>query len=803
MAIAGIEMNDNNKTRDQLLVEIGELRSRIKELEIIEKAHAVAEEALRESEATFKALAETSPSGIFVYREKFLYVNPICMAMTGYDREEFLKMPFWNLVHPEHREMVRDRGLARQRGEPVPAHYEFKIIRKDGVGRWLDFAGAMIQFKGETAGLGIVYDITERKQAEAALKVREEQYRLLVESQDEGLAIVDGNERFLFVNPAGCRIFGVPVGTLNGRSLSEFTDQSNFKIITEQTKLRQADRSNVYELEIIRGDNAKRIIKINAKPHYNDSGRVFASFGVFQDITERRQSEKKLRETEETYKTLVEASPDAVTMSDLEGRMIFVSDQTLKLHGYSQPDELLGKPAFLLIDPKDHLRAADNMKMTLVRGSIRDVEYIFLKKDGTTFVGELNASLVRDSQGLPRAFIATTRDVTEHRKSEELVRKSEERYRRLLESVTDYTYTVRVADGKPVSTEHGPNCLAVTGYTAEEYFSQPHLWISMVHDEDKPLVMDQVEGALKGETVPPLEHRIIHKNGAVRWVKNTIVPRFDDQGTLIAYDGLILDITERKLAEIEVNKLNQALQRYVTQLEDVNREQESFNYTVSHGLRTPLVSIGGFSNLLLKEHASHITPECKQYLNVIRNNSIKMEKMIDDLLTRSYLGWKPMMEIELDINGLVHVIIEELKTLVNGRNIHYNVGSLANVRADRVMIHQVFTNYLTNAIKFTRSREFSVIEIGGWRELEENIYFVRDNGIGFDMKQADKVFSAFQRLHDRQEFKGTGVGLSITQRIIHRHGGRVWAESEPGKGSTFYFSLPNNPPADVQDQGGD
>jgi PAS domain S-box-containing protein len=796
-------MNGNHKTRDQLLAELGELRSRIKELEIVEKAHAAAEEALGESEATFRALAETSPSGIFVYREKFLYVNPVCITMTGYDLEEFLNMPFWNLVHPEHREMVRDRGLARQRGEPVPAHYEFKIIRKDGVGRWLDFAGAMIRFKGEKAGLGIVYDITERKQAEAALKVREEQYRLLVESQDEGLAIVDGNERFLFVNPAGCGIFGVPVGSLNGRCLSEFTDESNFKIIAEQTKLRQADRSNEYELEIIRGDNVKRLIKINAKPQYNDSGRVFAAFGVFQDITERRQAEIKLKETEETYKTLVEASPDAVTMTDLEGRMIFASDQTLKLHGYSQVDELLGKPAFILIDSVDRPRAADNMKMTLSRGSIRNVEYVFLKKDGTSFVGELNASMVRDSRGMPRAFIATTRDITERRQAEDFIRKSEERYRRLLEAVTDYTYTVRVANGKPVSTEHGPNCLAVTGYNQEDYHSNPHLWISMVHEQDKTKVMDQADQTLNGEIVPPLEHRIIHKNGAIRWVKNTVVPRFDDLGTLVAYDGLVSDITKRKLAESEVNKLNAALQRYVAQLEDVNREQESFNYSISHGLRTPLVSIGGFSNLLLKEHASPITPECRQYLNVIRNNSVKMEKMIDDLLTRSYLGWKPLTETELDVNGLVNAIIEELKTLVDGRNIQFNVGSLGKAQADRVMIHQVFTNYLTNAIKFTCYREFSVIEIGGWSEPEENIYFVRDNGIGFDMKQADKLFSAFQRLHDRQEFKGTGVGLSIAQRIIHRHGGRVWAESEPNKGSTFYFSIPNNLQANVQDQEGD
>ncbi|MBI4726493.1 PAS domain S-box protein [candidate division TA06 bacterium] len=790
-------MKDREKTREQLLAELGELRARIGKLAGIEREHARVEAALQESEATFRALAETSPSGIFVYREKFLYVNSACLAVTGYGREEFRAMRFWDMVHPEFRDLVRDRGLARQRGEPVPAHYEFKITRKDGVDRWLDFAGAQIQFQGEAAGLGIVYDITERKQAEAALKASEEQYRLLVESQDEGLAIVDGHERFLFVNPAGCRIFAVPDGSLNGRCLSEFADAANFRMIAQQTKLRQDGGSNEYEIEIIRGDKVKRIIKVSAKPQYGQSGQFDAAFGVFQDITERRLAEIRLKESEEIYHTLVNSSPDAVTMTDLQGRMIFVSEQTLKLHGYSHQDELLGQPAFMLIAAQDHQRAGANMEITLNQGSIRDIEYIFLKKDGSSFIGELNASLIRNVQGLPKAFIATTRDVTEHRNAEELVRKSEERYRRLLEAVTDYTYTVQIRDGKHAATQHSPNCLAVTGYSAEEYDADPNLWLNMVYQQDKQLVMEQAARLWAGEAVPPLEHRIIHKNGTFRWVKNTVVPRFDEQGKLMAYDGLVSGITERKLAEEEVKKLNLALQHYVTQLEDVNRELEAFNYSVSHGLRTPLVSIGGFSNLLLKEHSGGITSDCKQYLNVIRNNAVKMEKLIDDLLNRSYLGWKPIMETEIDINELVSDILGELESSFNGRNIQYNVGSLPNVRADRVMIHQVFTNYLTNAIKYTSIRDQAIIEIGGRSEAKGNIYYVRDNGVGFDMKLVDKLFSVFQRLHDQHEFKGTGVGLSIAQRIIHRHGGRVWAESEINKGSTFYFSLPREEPKEM------
>lgn len=652
--------------RGHLLKELEKYKARVLELENLEVEYCKVVSELRESEETFRALAETSPSAIFVYRENFLYVNPASIPLTGYTKEELLKMKFWDLVHHDFKDMVKARGFARQRGENVPAHYEFKIVRKDGKLRWLDFAGAVIKYKGKPAGLGMVYDITERKEAEIQLK-----------------------------------------------------------------------------------------------------------------------------ESEDKYKTLVDASPDAVTMTDLQGRMTYISEQTLKMHGYDYAEELLGRSALILISHEDHQRAIENMNKTLKEGSIKGIEYNLIKKDGSSFIGELNASLIKNVHGRPKAFIATTRDVTERHMASELLRKGEERYKKLLESVTDYTYTVNVKDNKAVSTEHSPNCVAVTGYTSDEYNNDPYLWLNMVYEEDKPLVTEQASLLLLGKALTsPLEHRIIHKDGSVKWVKNTIVPRYDEQGLLLAYDGLVSDITERKLAEEKITQLNEELRRYVIQLEGANRELEAFSYSVSHGLRTPLTSITGYSGMILKRHSSLISGECNQYLAVIRNNALKMEKLIDDLLARSYLGWKPIKETKININELVSEILEEIKALTSERDIQFIVRQMPDSVADRTMIHQAFTNYLTNAIKFTSTREKAVIEIDGWSDLNENIYYVRDNGIGFDIKEAENIFGIFQRLHPQPEFKGTGVGLSIVQRIIQRHGGRVWAESEPDKGSTFYLSIP-------------
>jgi PAS domain S-box-containing protein len=668
--------------RGHLLTELEKYKTRILELESLEVEYCKVVSELKESEETFRALAETSPSAIFVYRDKFLYVNPASISLTCYTKEELLRMKFWDLVHHDFQDMVKGRGLARQRGEKVPSHYEFKIVRKDGKYRWLDFAGAVIKYRGKPAGLGIVYDITERKEAEIELK-----------------------------------------------------------------------------------------------------------------------------ESEEKYKTLVDASPDAVTMTDLQGRLTYISEQTLKMHGYANTDELLGRSALILISREDHQRAIDNMNKTLAEGSIKGIEYILLRKDGSSFIGELNASLIKNTHGRPKAYMATTRDVTEHRKAEELIRKSEERYRKLLESVTGYTFTVKIQDGRPVSTEHSVNCQAVTGYTAEEYKENNLLWLEMVCEEDKEIVKDQVNFLLSGykANLPPIEHRITHKDGTIRWVKNTVVPRYDEQGKMISYDGLVSDITERKLAEIKINQLNEELQRHVVQLENANRELEAFSYSVSHGLRTPLTSISGYSNMLLKRHSALISGECNQYIVVIKNNAQKMEKLIDDLLTRSYLGWKPIKETEINVNELVNEILEELKPMTSDRNVRFNVRELPTAFADRAMLHQVFTNYLANAVKYTSTRENAVIDIDGWSDLRENIYYVRDNGIGFEIKDAENIFGIFQRLHQQPEFKGTGVGLSIVQRIIQRHGGRVWAEGEPGRGSAFYFSLPikeAGPDREVRPEGG-
>jgi len=232
------------------------------------------------------------------------------------------------------------------------------------------------------------------------------------------------------------------------------------------------------------------------------------------------------------------------------------------------------------------------------------------------------------------------------------------------------------------------------------------------------------------------------------------------------------------------------LKKESEKLEDANKELEAFAYSVSHDLRVPLRAIDGFSRIVLEDYEDKLDDEGKRLLNVVRENTKKMGQLIDDILLLSRAGRQEMVISPIDMESLVKNIFEELKPSIGDRDVQLEIKSLPQAYGDRTLINQVFTNLISNSIKFTRIREKAIIEVGSEEGKDENVYYVKDNGAGFDMKYIHKLFGLFQRLHGADEFEGTGVGLSIVQRIIRRHGGRVWAEGEIDKGAIIYFTLP-------------
>jgi two-component system, chemotaxis family, CheB/CheR fusion protein len=255
---------------------------------------------------------------------------------------------------------------------------------------------------------------------------------------------------------------------------------------------------------------------------------------------------------------------------------------------------------------------------------------------------------------------------------------------------------------------------------------------------------------------------------------------------------LIESVVNQAALALKRKRAEEALKEQTAQLKAANKELEDFGYTVSHDLRSPLIAINGFSQTLLKENEGKLEPEAKRKLHVIRDNAQKMGQLIDDLLSFSRLGRQSMSLSDLDFEELAQEVWKEQRTANPGRSMDLRIQALPHATGDRALIRQVLSNLLSNAVKFTRVREHAVIEIDGKSDSKENIYCVKDNGVGFDMQYYGKLFGVFQRLHGREEFEGTGVGLAIVQRIVHRHGGRVWAEGKVGEGAAFYFSLPGS-----------
>jgi PAS domain S-box-containing protein len=287
--------------------------------------------------------------------------------------------------------------------------------------------------------------------------------------------------------------------------------------------------------------------------------------------------------------------------------------------------------------------------------------------------------------------------------------------------------------------------------------------------------------------------RFVGKSGEVRdiYVTVDIIP--GTKKSVLSF----MDVTELKRVEREVRELNEELEKRVrertAELERANKELEAFSYSVSHDLRTPLIAIEGFSRILSKKYGDRLEPKAREFLEAIQRSTKQMDQLIGDLLSLSRLTRVEFDTAEIDMGGLARAVFEEIKGITHGRKLKLVVNSPPHARGDVTMIRQVYANLLSNAVKFTRAREVALIEVGGIEKVDERIYYVKDNGIGFPEADKDRIFGVFQRLHGADEYEGTGIGLAIVQRIVARHGGRVWAEGRPGEGATFYFSLPPSP----------
>lgn len=370
---------------------------------------------------------------------------------------------------------------------------------------------------------------------------------------------------------------------------------------------------------------------------------------------------------------------------------------------------------------------------------------------------------------------------------------SENLYRKMVDEVEDYAIILLNKDGNILNWNKGAE--KIKGYKAEEIIGKNFKLFYTDEDQLKkhPEKLLDLAGK-KGKAIDESWRR--RKDGTLFWGYITITALHDESGNIIGYTKVTRDFTERKEADRKIDELHkelaeQKVMERTAHLKAINEELEAFSYSISHDLRAPLRAIHGYTKILVEDYSEKLDKDAVSTINVILRNTLKMRELIDELLAFSRLGRKALNISKIDMNELVQTVVDETQK-GNKQELQFKIHNLLPVMADYTLIKQVWTNLISNAVKYSGKKTISEIEIGSSPENYFNTYYIKDNGVGFDMKYYNKLFGVFQRLHAEDEFEGTGVGLAFVNKIIKHHGGTVWAESKEGEGATFFFKLQNN-----------
>ncbi|MHB8793452.1 MAG: PAS domain S-box protein [Thermoleophilia bacterium] len=484
-------------------------------------------------------------------------------------------------------------------------------------------------------------------------------------------------------------------------------------------------------------------------------------------------AEDDIKNREAKFRAVFEQAAIGIARMGIDGRWLEVNQKFCEIVGYTR--EELMELTFQDITHPDDLENDQEYVRRLISGEIDNytMEKRYVRKDGSEIWINVTGSGVRKPSGEPEYFITTIEDMSEKKRAQtELIQMSK----------------VFMHGSNPIIIEElNGNILRVNkeaelvyGWKSDELVGRSTAIIDAAehHEQSRELR----ERCRRDEAVRNVEGIRCDRSGRKITILQTLSLLKDEMGNPEAIASIDHDITELKQAQEQKQR--------VAEVEAANRELEAFSYSISHDLRAPLRAIDGFSQIIVEDYGDRLGDEGKRLLGVVSENAQRMGDLIGDILTLSRLSCQKIRLSEIDMKKLAQQIFEELKANVPERKIVFKLENLPPVHGDQVLIRQVMSNLLANAIKFTGNEKKAVIEVGGSRGNGECTYFVRDNGAGFDMKYVDKLFGVFQRLHSEDEFEGTGIGLSIVQRIIQRHGGRVWADGKVGEGATMYFTLP-------------
>jgi PAS domain S-box-containing protein len=535
--------------------------------------------------------------------------------------------------------------------------------------------------------------------------------------------------------------------------------------------------ASLREKEYFRSDGGRVPVLVGSAVLEGDAG-LYISFVL--DLTERREARALIermgreRAADAKFRALLEAAPDAMVIVNRHGTVTLVNAQTERLFGYPR-SELLGSSVEKLVPERFRAKHPQHRASFFAEPKVRamgsGLELHGLRKDGTEFPIEISLSPLETEEGV--LVSSAIRDITERK----LADQQRARLAAIVEA-SDDAIIGKTLDGVITSWNQGAHRLF--GYSAEEIVGKPiSLLIPPELEHEEPTILETVA---KGE-VKRFDTERRRKDGRRVDVSVTVSPVCDAAGAVVGVSKVARDITDRRRAETSLARAKEAA-------EAANRELEAFSYSVAHDLRAPLRGMNGFAQVLLDTYRDKLDADGQDYLQEILLNANKMADLIDGLLSLARVTRSDLKRDHTDLSAIAREVAARLRAAEPQRAVEVTVQDALEADVDPRLARALLENLLGNAWKFTSKQSVARIHVGTLEKNGASVFFVRDNGAGFDMTFADKLFAPFQRLHTVDEFTGTGIGLATVQRIVHRHGGRIWAEGAVGRGASFYFTIP-------------